>query len=98
MENRFTALVKKGSHDYVALCLELDVASSGPTLKKALENLSDAVVEFLAYIHEQGLEKEHFPHPVSVEALREFLGLDQTIREKQSINLRGYALEVASGE
>jgi hypothetical protein len=31
---RLTALVKKGYKDYVALCLELDVASSGRTVTK----------------------------------------------------------------
>jgi len=55
---RLTALVKKGYKDYVALCLELDVASSGRTVKEAIENLTDAVREFLEYVHEEGIERE----------------------------------------
>ncbi len=96
MGRRFTALVKKGSKDYVALCLELDVVSSGHTVKDALKNLSDAVAEFLSYAQEEGLEKEQLPRPVSLEVLRDFLGIGRVSPGKRPVDLKGYALEVAS--
>ena len=67
------AFVKKGRKEYVALCLELDVVSSGRTIHEAVENLTDAVREFLEYVHEEGLAHEVLPRPVDVTALREFL-------------------------
>ncbi len=48
----FTAVIKKGEHQFVALCPEVDVASQGPTVEKALENLKEAVE---LYIEEMGV-------------------------------------------
>jgi predicted RNase H-like HicB family nuclease len=44
---KFSALVRKGDKQYVALCPELDVVSQGPTIDSALENLQEAVELFL---------------------------------------------------
>ncbi len=38
----FTAVIKKGEKQFVALCPELDVVSQGPTIEKAIENLQEA--------------------------------------------------------
>jgi predicted RNase H-like HicB family nuclease len=43
----YTAIVEKECSLYVALCLELDVASQGPTVEQATANLKDAVELFL---------------------------------------------------
>lgn len=48
----FTAIIKKGEKQFVALCPELDVVSQGPTIEKALENLKEAVE---LYIEEMGV-------------------------------------------
>lgn len=48
----FTAVIKKGEKQFVALCPEVDVASQGPTVEKALENLKEAVE---LYIEEMGV-------------------------------------------
>jgi len=48
----FTAVIKKGEKQFVALCQELDVVSQGPTVEKALENLKEAVE---LYIEEMGI-------------------------------------------
>jgi len=39
----FTAIIKKGEKQFVALCPELDVVSQGFTVEQALDNLSEAV-------------------------------------------------------
>lgn len=96
MAMRLTALAKKGRKDYVALCLELDVASSGGTIREAMENLMDAVREFLEYVHEEGLEQEMMPRPVSLEALRDFLDVDRPGRRYRAVELKGYVMEVAA--
>ena len=48
----FTAIIRKGEKQYVALCTELDVVSQGKTIEKALANLKEAVE---LYIEEMGV-------------------------------------------
>lgn len=48
----FTAIIKKGEKQFVALCPELDVVSQGYTVEKALENLKEACE---LYIKEMGI-------------------------------------------
>lgn len=40
---QFTAIVKKGEKQYVALCPEVDVVSQGYTVEESLRNLKEAV-------------------------------------------------------
>ena len=51
----FTAVIKKGEKQYVALCPELDVVSQGHTIEQALKNLKEAVE---LYIEEMGIPEE----------------------------------------
>ena len=44
---KYTALVRKGEKQYVALCPELDVVSQGHTEESAIKNLKEAVELFL---------------------------------------------------
>ena len=48
----FTAIIRKGEKQFVALCPEVDVVSQGPTVEDALENLKEAVE---LYIEEMGM-------------------------------------------
>ena len=48
----FTAVIKKGEKQFVALCPELDVVSQGYTVEQALFNLREAVE---LYIEEVGI-------------------------------------------
>ncbi len=48
----FTAVIKKGEKQFVALCSEVDVVSQGFTIEEALSNLKEAVE---LYIEEMGL-------------------------------------------
>ncbi|MFH1510214.1 MAG: type II toxin-antitoxin system HicB family antitoxin [Candidatus Woesearchaeota archaeon] len=48
----FTAIIRKGEKQYVALCTEVDVVSQGKTIEEALANLREAVELF---IEEMGL-------------------------------------------
>ena len=43
----FTAVIRKGEKQFVALCPELDVVSQGLTVESALDNLSEAVSLFI---------------------------------------------------
>lgn len=43
----FTAVIKKSEKQFVARCPEVDAASQGPTVEKALENLKEAVELYL---------------------------------------------------
>lgn len=66
-----TGVVKKAGKYYVALCLELNVASQGESIEEARKMLQDACEEYLAYLKEQKLE--HEIQPVTPDILREFL-------------------------
>jgi len=46
----FTAIIRKGEKQFVALCPEVDVVSQGHTIEKALGNLKEAVD---LYVEEQ---------------------------------------------
>jgi len=46
-KNSYTSIVEKEGDMYVALCLELDVASQGATVEQATANLKEAVELFL---------------------------------------------------
>jgi len=48
----FTAIIKKGEKQFVALCPELDVVSQGYTVEESLNNLKEAVE---LYIEEMGI-------------------------------------------
>jgi len=51
----FTAIIRKGEKQFVALCPEVDVVSQGLTIEEALKNLKEAVE---LYIEEMGMPKE----------------------------------------
>ena len=46
----FTAIIKKGEKQFVALCPELDVVSQGNNIEKALKNLKEAVELYIEVI------------------------------------------------
>lgn len=71
MENKLTGLLKKSGSQYVALCLELNVASQGESIEEAKMMLQEACGEYISYMKEESIENEI--RPVSMEILREFL-------------------------
>ena len=71
MPKRYTGIIKKDGDFYVALCLELNVASQGESIAESKQMLEEACEEYLSYMHDEGLEDEI--RPVSLELLREFL-------------------------
>ena len=48
----FTAIIRKGEKQFVALCPELDVVSQGYTVEESLKNLKEAAE---LYIEEMGI-------------------------------------------
>lgn len=48
----FTAIIRKGEKQFVALCPDLDVVSQGYTVEESLKNLKEAVK---LYIEEMGI-------------------------------------------
>ena len=59
----FTAVIKKGEKQFVALCPELDVASQGYTIEEAIKNLKEACE---LYIEEMGVPEGISPGDVLV--------------------------------
>lgn len=54
--NTFTAIVRKGERQFVALCPELDVVSQGYTIEESVNNLKEAVE---LYIEEMGVPEQY---------------------------------------
>ena len=86
--DRYTIMVRQDGVHYVALCLELNVASQGDSLEKVRENISEAIKEYLSYLEEIKVTDEI--QPVPFELLREFLleGMPDTHR----LNMEVFAL------
>ena len=55
---KLTAVVRKRRKWYLATCPVLDLASQGPTAEKAMANLKDAVLGFVADCFERGVLDE----------------------------------------
>ena len=51
----FTAIIRKGEKQFVALCPEVDVVSQGFTVEEAVKNLKEAVE---LYVEEMGWPQE----------------------------------------
>lgn len=83
MLRHLTGVIKKAGEHYVALCLELNVASQGESLEEAKRMLQEACEEYLSYMKEGGIADEIKPAPL--DALHEFLVEDvELIRPSQS--------------
>ena len=54
--NSFTAIIRKGDEQFVALCQELDVVSQGYTIEEFTANLKEAVE---LYLEEIGIPEQY---------------------------------------
>ena len=72
----FTAIIKKGETQFVALCPELDVASQGFTVEEAIKNIKEACE---LYIEEMGV-----PEGVSSE---DILVTSFVVKEHETANI-----------
>ncbi len=52
----YTAIIRKGEKQFVALCPEVDVVSQGYTVEEAVENLKEAVA---LYLEEMGEPEQY---------------------------------------
>ena len=68
---QLTGIIKKTGDQYVALCLEINVCSQGDSIEDARRMLHEACDEYLAYMKDEGLEREIKTVPLDV--LRDFL-------------------------
>ena len=70
MNNRFTAIIRRSKLEYVAVCLEVNVAARGDDLAHVEKNLRTAIE---LYLEEVKQSPETNVAPVSTEELIEFL-------------------------
>jgi len=84
----YTIIVRQDNGQFVALCLELNVASQGESQAEARRNIDEAIVEYLDYMRETGSESDI--EPVPFEVLREFLL--EGVGESQQAQMEVYAL------
>lgn len=64
MSYTFSAIVEKEGRWYVALCPELDVASQGQTIERALKNLREAVKLYIHSASPRELRSALGSHPL----------------------------------
>jgi predicted RNase H-like HicB family nuclease len=69
-KDEYTVIVRKGKFDYVAICLELNIASSGNDLSEAERNLKDAIK---VYLEDINISPDTVIEPISIDELIEFL-------------------------
>lgn len=81
MVQSYTCLVKREGNQYASLCVELDVASCGPTKRAAVNGLKDAIEAYLDYMIAEGREDEIY-RPVPMQELRTFLFPENMTEER----------------
>ena len=88
-------LIEERNDRYTAICLELDVATEGGTLKEAEANLREAVALYLEEVLESGDEKEFIPRPAPREKWLKFFKVEASVLSEQlkSAGARGIELE-----
>jgi predicted RNase H-like HicB family nuclease len=82
-------LIEKEKDRYTALCLELNVATEGKTLKEARANLREAIELYLEDVYAAGDEKKFIPRPAP---RKEWLKFFKTEAELLSKELTKHAL------
>jgi predicted RNase H-like HicB family nuclease len=70
MEKKYTAIIRKSKLEYVAICLELNVAARGDDLANVEKNLKTAIELYLGDVKEH---PETVVLPISTDELIEFL-------------------------
>ncbi|MEW6185515.1 MAG: type II toxin-antitoxin system HicB family antitoxin [Thermodesulfobacteriota bacterium] len=70
MPRKFTAIVRRSKLEYVAVCLELNVAARGDNLAEVERNLKEAIELYLSDLQEH---QETLVEPMPIEEFIEFL-------------------------
>ena len=69
-EKRYTAIIRKSKLEYVAICLEMNLAARGDDIAEVEKNLKNAINEYLEQLEEC---PEIEAGPISTEEFIEFL-------------------------
>ena len=70
MPRKFTAIVRRSKLEYVAVCLELNVAARGDNLAEVERNLKEAIELYLSDLKDH---QETIFEPMAIEEFIEFL-------------------------
>lgn len=84
MVKKYTILIKKFNGQFVALCLELNVAAQGESLLEAREELKKAMREYLSFSKKTKIQSA----PLDIQTLRDFLmgDIEETVKVDKDIN------------
>ncbi len=72
MEMTFHGIIEKSEDQYTAICIELDIATEGGTLKEARDNLKEAVEGYLESVIKDNEEDDFIPRPVPDKVIEEY--------------------------
>ena len=70
LEKGYTAIIRKSKLEYVAVCLEMNLAARGADIAEVEKNLKNAINEYLEHLEEY---PETEAAPISTEEFIEFL-------------------------
>ena len=88
-EITFHGIIEKSDDIYIAICLELDIATEGETLQEAKDNLKEAVESYLESVVNDNEEDEFIPRPVPDDLIEEYFQ-KLKILLKSSVNSEFY--------
>lgn len=77
------SLIEKHDDRYTALCLELDVATEGKTLKEVKARLKEAAGLYIEDVIESGDEKGFIPRPAPAEAWLKYFKAEAKLFSKE---------------
>ena len=68
----WTVIIRKGSTEYVGICLELNVAARGHDIPDVQRNLQNAITDYLDCLkHERGIQVQAIPTEELIEFLKD---------------------------
>jgi len=71
-EITFHGIIEKSDGQYTAICIELDIATEGRTLKEAKINLKEAVEVYLESVSKDNEEAGFIPRQVPDKVIEEY--------------------------
>lgn len=81
LEKRYTAIIRKSKLEYVAVCLEMNLAARGADIAEVEKNLKNAINEYLEHLQEH---PETETASISTEEIIEFLRDTEPVWHKRN--------------
>lgn len=85
MDKEYTVIIRKTNLSYIAICLELNISSTGDTIEEVEHNLKNAMDIYLEDLSEN---PKTIVEPISIKDFTEFLKDTESEDEQQKYNMK----------